>query len=81
MEGYKSPEERESEIDVLIEKLAEDEGMPADDILSDIITFAPYEGNEFSNPDYIEIVAEKLGITLDEMNTYAIKKAEDNQSE
>ena len=52
--------------------------MSPDDIQSDIIVFAPVEGNEeFANPEYFEILAEKLSITVAEMNTYAIKKARD----
>ncbi len=49
--------------------------MSFDGILSDIITFAPYEGNDFANQDYIEEVAEKIGVSIDEITEYAIKKA------
>ncbi|MEK7117679.1 MAG: hypothetical protein AAB861_02785 [Patescibacteria group bacterium] len=74
-------EQREKEIDNLIEELAEREGMSSDDILSDIVVFAPYEGNECANPDYIEEVAERIGISHEEMTTYAIKKAQEYLSE
>ena len=70
-------EKRELAIDKLIEDLAKREEMNPDDILSDIIVFAPYEQNESANPDYIEQVAEMIGITLEEMTRYAIKKAKD----
>lgn len=70
--------ERETIIDGLIDDLAEREGMKSDEILSDIITFAPYEGNEdMADAPYLEIVAEKIGISIKEMNLYAIKKAKD----
>jgi hypothetical protein len=70
-------EQRELVIDKLIEDLAKKEEMNSDDILSDIIVFAPYEQNESANPDYIEQVAEMIGITPKEMTRYAIKKAKD----
>ena len=70
-----SLEERELAIDKLIEDLAKREGMNPQDILSDIITFAPYEQNDSANPDYIEQVAEMIGISKEEMSRYAIKKA------
>ncbi len=67
-------EKREKEIDVLIDALAGKEGMAAGDIICDIIIFAPTEENEYANPDYIEQVAEMIGITVEEMIEYAIKK-------
>ena len=83
MEGHKPDfEQREREIDTLITRLAEHEGMEPDDILSDIMTFAPFEENEeFSNPEYFEILAEQLGISLEEMNEFALKKVKDQQNE
>ncbi len=77
METSPNFEIREIIIDEMLEKFAEKEGMNPEDVLSDIITFAPYEGNEDPNPDYIEQVAEMMGISLDEMNEYAIKKAKE----
>ena len=77
MKNYEGLEGREQEIDGLISNLAEKEGMSPDDILSDIITFAPYEGSDSANPDYLEQVAEMIGISQEEMDTYAIKKARD----
>jgi hypothetical protein len=77
MENVPNFEIRESLIDGLINDLAEREDMSPDDVLSDIITFAPYEQNEAANPDYIEQVAEMIGISGEEMNRYAIKKADD----
>jgi len=70
-------EELERRIDGLVGELAEREGMNPDDILSDIVTFAPYDGNDAANPDYLEEVAERMGISVDEMRTYALKKAKD----
>jgi len=71
-------EQRELIIDRLIDDLAKREEMNQNDILSDIVTFAPYEGNEeTSDAPYLEIVAEKIGISAEEMNLYAIKKAKD----
>ncbi len=77
MEGIPNFENRESTIDQLINQLAEREGMSPDDVLSDIITFAPYEENDTPNPDYIDQVAEMIGISSEEMSSYAIKKAKD----
>ena len=45
--------------------------------MSDIITFAPYEENDAPNPDYLDEVAKRMGISSDEMRVYAIKKAKD----
>ena|SRR3989344_5727899 len=76
MEGDNSKlENRESEINELIKNLAEREEMSPDDIMSDIATFAPYEENDSANPDYIDQVAEMIGITSEELSQYAIKKA------
>ena len=75
MEKLPDFESRESIIDKLIESLAEKEGMSPDDVLSDIITFAPYVENDTPNPDYFDQVAEMIGISSDEMIAYAIKKA------
>ena len=81
MEKFPSPENRESIIEGLISELAEREGMDPDDIASDVITFAPYEGNDASNPDYLDQVAEMIGISSDEMTVYAVKKAKEHLSE
>jgi len=70
-------EKREGEIDTLIEGLAEREGMDPDDVFSDIAAFAPYEGNEAPNLEYLEQVAEMIGISMEEMTQYATKKAKD----
>ena len=78
MEQFPSFEEREAVIDGLIEDLAQKEAMRYDDILSDIITFAPYEGNDAVNIPYIEQVAEMIGISVEEMSAYAVKKAKES---
>lgn len=75
MENGSIFEVREAAIDGLVENFAEKEGMNPEDVLSDIITFASYKGSDSSNPDYIEQVAEMMGIPLDEMNEYATNKA------
>ena len=77
MENFKTPEQRESEIDKMIENLAGEKEMSPDEIMSDIATFASYDGNEDPNLDYIEQMAELLGLSVEEMTGYAIKKAED----
>lgn len=77
MEKPPSFEQRESIIDGLINALAEREGMNFDDVLSDIVTFAPYEGNEAVNSEYIDQIAEMIGVSSEEMSAYAIKKAKD----
>jgi len=70
--------EREEEIDKLIEGLADEQKMSFDDVLSDIIVFAPYKGNESANPNYIEELAERIGISAKEMTRYAIEKVKDS---
>ena len=81
MEKLPNFENRESVIDELIRNLAEREGMNHDDVLSDIITFAPEEGNESANPDYIDQVAEMIGVSIEEMSEYANKKRKNYLSE
>lgn len=77
MEKFTSLESRESIIDGLINGLAEKEGINPEDVLSDIVTFASYERNDTPNPDYLDQVAEMIGISSEEMSLYAIKKARD----
>lgn len=74
---FENFEKREEEIDKIIEKLALKQEMDPDDIIGDLAVFAPYKGNESANPDYIEQVAEMIGISPEEMTRYAIKKAKD----
>lgn len=81
MENIPGFENRETVIDRLIDELAKREEMETEDILSDIITFAPYEGNEASNPDYLDVVADKIGIPYEEMREYALKKLKDQIGE
>ncbi len=78
-EQVKNFEQRELEIDTLIEKLALEQEMNPDDIIGDLAVFAPYLENDSANPDYIEQVAEMVGISVEEMARYAIKKAKDAQ--
>jgi hypothetical protein len=74
-------EQREQEIDVLLSDLAEREGMDVDNILSDIITFAPTDEPDTYRDECLREVAEKLGITPKEMAVYAIKKASNQDLE
>jgi hypothetical protein len=57
--------------------VAEREEINAEDIKSDIITFAPHVQNESSNPEYFEELAELLGVSAEEITAYAIKKFEE----
>jgi hypothetical protein len=70
-------ESRESVIDKMIENLAEREGMNPDDILSDIVTFLELSREDGDAVAYLEEVAERIGIPLDELMEYATKKAEE----
>lgn len=81
MKEIPSFENRESAIDKLINDLAKKENMNPDDILSDIIVFAPDERNDTANSDYIDQVAEMIGISSEEMSLYAINKAKDYLTE
>ena len=81
MEKEPKQENRESVIDRLINNLAEKEGMNPEDVLSDIITFAPDERNDAANPDYIDQVAEMIGISSEEMRAHAVKKAKEHFDE
>ncbi len=77
MEEFESIENKEEIIDGLVETLASKEGMDPDFIISDIAMFAPYEGNDAVNLEYLAELAEKLGISVEEMHAYAIKKTRD----
>jgi hypothetical protein len=82
MEQPKNPEILRQKIERAIEELAKAEGMSAEDIDSDIITFAPVEGNEeFSNPEYFEILAEQLNMRLGNILNYAQTKYAEHHSE
>ncbi len=75
-EGFsESIEAREAVIDAMIKDLAMKEGVAEDFVVADIMMFAPIEGNEAVNLEYLAEVAEKIGITVDEMQAYAILKA------
>lgn len=53
--------------------------MNAEDIFSDIVTFAEICKEDEDAKAYLEEVAEKIGISTEEMMQYAAKKAEENQ--
>ncbi len=73
-ERIPTPESLEVRVERLIADLAEQEGMTKEDIISDVIVFAPHPDNAFANPAYIEDIAEKMGISVEEMTTYALDK-------
>lgn len=74
MEKPPTPESKEARIERLIAGLATQEGMQTEDIICDITVFAPHPENEFANPDYIAEVAERLNVSLDDINEYALIK-------
>ena len=74
MEGF---ENRESFINKLIEDLATREGMNSEDIFSDIITFAELYKTDEDAGAYLEEVAEKIGISFEEMLEYTKKLREE----
>ena len=57
MEKSPSFESKESTIDTLIEKLGEEEGMSAEDIISDIVTFLELSQEDEGAKAYLEEVA------------------------
>lgn len=75
MEHPENFESRERVIDQLVSNLEKQEGMEPDFILWDIIRYSPVEGNDAANPEYLQEIAEKVGISIDEMNIYALQKA------
>jgi len=74
MEQPPTPESNEVRVERLIATLAAQEGMTPEDIISDIIVFAPHPENQYSNPEYFEELAERLSISIEEMNEYALEK-------
>jgi len=74
MENFEQRENREKEIDALIENLAQVEGMSVEDIFLDIITFAELCQQDEDAKGYFEELAEKLNLPVDEVIEYAIKK-------
>jgi hypothetical protein len=79
--GENDIEQREKVIDRLLVELGQREEMDPADILSDIITFAPYDGNESVNLEYLAEVVERMGVSLEEMSGYAVRKAQDQENE
>ena len=77
MEKPPSFESKESVIDGLIEQLAQREGMSVEDISSDILTFFELSQADEDAKAYLEEVAEKIGISIDELMTYAAQKQAD----
>lgn len=74
-EHFKNPEERAEEIDGLIESLAQNEGMSADDIFSDVDTFAELCQQDEDAKAYFEELAERLNMPVEELIEYAINRA------
>ncbi len=75
-EKFENHENREEQINALIENLAQTEGMNSDDIFSDIVTFAELSKEDEDAKAYFEDLAERLGISLDEILEYAQRKLE-----
>lgn len=78
MESFKNIENfesREKIIDDLIEDLAKKEYMDTEDIFSDIITFWELSKDDEDAKAYFEELAEKIGISIEEMLKYAEKKS------
>jgi hypothetical protein len=71
MENLPNFENNEAVIDMKIEELALAEEMAPEDIFSDILTFAEIAKEDEDAQFYFEELAEKLGITFDEMMKYA----------
>jgi len=76
IEGSQNIESRESQIDKLIEELAREEDMDPNDIFSDIVTFAELMESDKDAAVYLEELAEKIGISFEEMVEYARKQVE-----
>lgn len=76
-ENLRNQEQREEEIEARIEQLAEQEGMTLDDILIDMMTFIELIGFNEDAGAYFQVLAEKLGISFEEIIDYAQKIAED----
>lgn len=69
--------ERINEIEGLIEALAQNEGEDTLAIESEIIAHGSYPGNEVtSNPNIIEGLSIRIGISSEELEAYAIHLAE-----
>lgn len=64
-------ESRESFIKRMIEELAQKEEMNPDDIFSDIITFGEIYEDDEDAAGYLEEVAERIGVSFEEMLEYA----------
>ena len=75
MENTPNFEHRELVIENLLINLAQRENMHPDDIFGDLIVFAPVEGSDSVNDEYIAELAAMIGITPEEMASYAIQKA------
>mgnify|MGYP001559876044 CR=1 FL=1 len=73
--SFENKESGEPVIDGLIEKLGEEEGMNAEDIISDIVTFLELSQEDEGAKEYLGEVAEKIGINIEEMMRYAADKA------
>lgn len=73
IEGF---ENREAAISKMIEDLAQKEEMNPEDILSDILTFAELYEEDSDASAYLEEVAERIGISFEEMVEYAKKLKE-----
>jgi hypothetical protein len=75
MENLPNFENNEAALDRRIEELAAREGMPTEDIFSDIITFAELAKEDEDAKYYFEELGEKLGVPFEVILEYANKKA------
>ena len=76
MEGFSDFENREQQIDRLIEEFAAGEGIPLEDVLIDIVTFLKLSEEDEDAKAYFEDMAGIINIPLEEAIAYARKKAE-----
>lgn len=65
---------RIEEIDRLLEDFATREGIDPDDALSDLLTFWKISQEDEDARAYLEAMAEELGVSIEEVIHYAIKK-------
>jgi hypothetical protein len=81
MEKFPNQESNEKFIDVLIETLAEKEGMSPEDIQTDIVTFAEICETDDDAKGYFEQLADEINISPEAMIEYARQKAKEQFEE
>ncbi len=78
MDKFPGPEDNEQVIDDLIEKLAQRKEMDPQDILSDMETFLKLSREDENAKAYFEVLAEELGISLEELLEYTERKMQED---